>query len=458
MRKRVSVIVGDREAGRDARERIVLHDASGKSPLATGPYPDKVTCRPTAELKLNSATTRRAHPIVYLVLCIPFGAAGGYVAVTLVYLLAQAGVSVAAIAGLLAMSLLPQTWKALWAPIVDTTLTSKRWYLLGAGASAVTLAIVGSVPPVRAMLPTITALVFVNSVALSFLGMAAENLMAHGTDHGEKGRAGGWYQAGNLGGAGVGGGAALWMAQHVGIVWLPGACIAALFLACCLGLRFVSEPAAPHRQMRYVESVRELVLDVWRVARSRAGWLALLICFLPIGSGAASGLWSAIAGDWGASGDVVALVNGVAGGIVAALGCVIGGYLCDRMDRKFAYALFGVFLAAGALAMAFAARSVAMFVVFTLLYSFVQGLNYASFSAVVLEAIGRGAAATKYNLFASLSNMPIAYMTILDGWAYGRWHADGLLAVDGLIGLGAVAFFAAVNVATRPRAGVLAAS
>jgi MFS family permease len=130
---------------------------------------------------------------------------------------------------------------------------------------------------------------------------------------------------------------------------------------------------------------------------------------------------------------------------------VIGGYLCDRMDRKFAYALFGIFLSAAALAMAVAARSENMFITFTLLYAFIQGFNYASFSAVVLEAIGRGAAATKYNLYASLSNMPIAYLTIVDGWAYGRWHANGLLAADALSGIVAVAFFAAVSLATRPR-------
>jgi hypothetical protein len=102
--------------------------------------------------------------------------------------------------------------------------------------------------------------------------------------------------------------------------------------------------------------------------------------------------------------------------------------------------------------MAAAARTETMFIVFTLSYAFVQGLNYASFSAVVLEAIGRGAAATKYNLYASLSNMPIAYMTIIDGWGYGRWHANGLLAADALTALVAVGFFAAVALATRPRA------
>jgi hypothetical protein len=92
-----------------------------------------------------------------------------------------------------------------------------------------------------------------------------------------------------------------------------------------------------------------------------------------------------------------------------------------------------------------------MFVFFTMLYAFIQGFNYASFSAVVLEAIGRGAAATKYNLYASLSNMPTAYMTIFDGWAYERWHANGLLGADAMAGLVAVAFFAVVSAVTRPR-------
>lgn len=402
-------------------------------------------------IELSETKPAPTHPIVFLVLCTPFGATSGYVNVTLAYLLSHAGVSVSAIAGLIAINLVPQTWKVLWAPIVDTTLTSKRWYLSAAIVTAITLAAIGFFPASPSTLSVITFLVFCNSVAVSFLAMAAENLMAHATNIQEKGRAGGWYQAGNLGGAGIGGGAALWIAQHSAIFWLPGAAMAALFLACCLALLFVAEPEQGHRQLHYIHTVRDLALDVWHTAKSRAGFLALLICFLPIGCGAASGLWAAVAGDWHAGADTVALVNGVIGGVISAVASVIGGYLCDRMDRKFAYALFGVFLAAVALAMAAAARTQTMFVVFTLAYAFVQGLNYASFSAVVLEAIGRGAAATKYNLYASLSNMPIAYMTIIDGWGYSGWRANGLLAADALIGLLAVGFFAIVSVATRPR-------
>lgn len=394
---------------------------------------------------------KSTHPIIYLILCTPFGAANGYLVVTLGYLLHQAGVGVEAIAGLIAISLIPQTWKFFWAPIVDTTMTSKRWYFLSAIACAMTIGAVGFVKPSSQSLPLITALIFVNSLATTFLAMAAENLMAHSTAESEKGRAGGWYQAGNLGGQGIGGGAALWIAQHSGVVWMPGASMAALFMACCLALFFVAEPEQHHRHLNYLKSLGNVFVDVWNVAKSRAGFLALLICFLPIGSGAVTNLWSSVAGDWHTGADTVALVNGVLGGIVSAIGSVIGGYLCDRMDRKFAYALFGVFLAASTLAMAAMARTEAMFITFTLAYALIQGFNYASFSAVVLEAIGRGAAATKYNAYASLSNAPIMYMTYIEGIAYGRWHTNGLLLTDALSGIIGVAFFAFVSIVLWPR-------
>jgi len=68
----------------------------------------------------------------------------------------------------------------------------------------------------------------------------------------------------------------------------------------------------------------------------------------------------------------------------------------------------------------------------------------------VLETIGLGAAATKYNLYASLSNMPIAYMTLIDGWAHTRWGAAGLLNVEAAFGVVGIVIFIAVAV-TLPR-------
>jgi MFS transporter, PAT family, beta-lactamase induction signal transducer AmpG len=393
---------------------------------------------------------RAAHPAVYLVLIIPFGVLSGYVSVTLGYVLAQAGVNAAGVAALVAVYFIPQTWKFLWAPVADLTLTRKRWYLLAAVLTAAGFIAMGAIPPRGEYLGVLSAATLLASAANTFLAMSVESLMAYGTPDAQRGRAGGWFQAGNLGGQGLGGGAGLWLAQHYGEPWLPAGALAAACLACCVALIFVPEPPSAPRGTSVVASVRTVVRDLWSVARSRGGFLALLVCFLPIGTGAAANLFAAIADDWRASANTVALVTGALGGIASAAGCFLGGYLCDRMDRKTAYWVFGLAQAACALAMAFTPRTGAMYVIFVTLYWVITGFTYAAFSAVVLEAIGHGAAATKYNVFASLSNTPIAYMTLVDGWAHTRWGAGAMLNAEALIGAAAIALFMGVAAASRP--------
>jgi predicted MFS family arabinose efflux permease len=238
------------------------------------------------------------------------------------------------------------------------------------------------------------------------------------------------------------------MTEHLPEPWIAGAVLGLACALCCVALAFVSEPPAVLRMGSHRRRLAEVLRDLWHVARARPGYLALLICFLPIGTGAASNLWSAVADDWHASADTVALVNGVLNGVVSAAGCLAGGYLADRIDRKTAYALYGLALAVSAAAMAWAPRTESMFVAFTMSYAFIQGLSYAGFSAVALEAIGLGAAATKYTLFASLSNMPIMLMTVIDGAAHTRWGAAGMLYTEAAFGVAGLAVFIAVTAAT----------
>ena len=114
---------------------------------------------------------RATHPVVFLLLNVPFGALGGYITVTLGYLLGQSGVSAADIAALVAASLLPNTWKFAWAPLVDTTLTRKTWYTLGTLLTAVGIAAMGFVPAVASQLALLTTIVF----AVSLVGRVEEN-------------------------------------------------------------------------------------------------------------------------------------------------------------------------------------------------------------------------------------------------------------------------------------------
>jgi MFS family permease len=344
----------------------------------------------------------------------------------------------------------PQTWKFLWAPVADLTLTRKRWYLLSAALCMLGLIGLGAIAPQEKSLPLLSAVALGASLATTFLAMSVESLMAYGTGDAERGRAGGWFQAGNLGGTGLGGGAGLWMAEHLPQAWMAAAVLGLVCLACCAALAFIPEPPPAPRAATVIGSIREVLRDLWTVARSRRGFLALLICFLPIGTGAATNLWAAISADWNASANTVALVTGALGGIASAAGCLVGGYLCDRMDRKTAYWVFGLAQALCAVAMAMSPRTEAMYVVFVTLYWFITGLTYAAFSAVVLEAIGLGAAATKYNVFASLSNTPIAYMTLVDGWAHTQGGAGAMLQAEAAICLtGILVFMAAAAMANK---------
>jgi len=395
------------------------------------------------------APERSTHPVLFLVLFLPMGISNGYVVVTLGYLLTHAGVSVAAVADLVAVSLLPQTWKFLWAPIVDTTLTNKKWFFysnLLVGALMIATSVI-SKPSDHLLL--LNVLVFAFSLISTFSMMAADSLMAHATRPEEKGRAGGWSQAGNLGGSGLGGGAGLWLAQHVHGDWVVGAVLAAVSILPALALLLVREPPAVHRVMNFLGSLKNVGIDVWSILSKRMGFLALVAMSLPIGAGAAQNLWPAVAGDWHASADTVALINGALGGVISMVGCVIGGYFCDKMDRKTAFNLFSLVLAASAIAMMLAARTESMFVVFTCLYAFILGFCYAAFGAVVLEAIGAGAAATKYNILAGVANAPIIYLTMIDGWAQSRWGSNGFLLSEALVPMAGTGVFILVALAAR---------
>jgi MFS family permease len=389
-------------------------------------------------------SNRSVHPWIFMILIVPFGAMAGYVTVAVAYLLTRAGVSVGETAALIALSYVPHTWKFLWAPIADTTLSRKSWYLIAAVVSAAGMAAIGAIPATATGIAMLSVVVVTANVAVTFLGMSVESLMAYATPPELKGRAGGWFQAGNLGGGGIGGGAGLWLAQNLPSPWMAGAILGVSCLLCTLALLFVAEPTVAHHASGIGRSLVAVGKDLWGVARARVGQLALFLCFLPIGSGAASNLWSAVADSWHASADAVALVNGVLGGVVSAIGCIAGGWICDRMNRKGAYALYGVLQGVCAVVMALAPRTEIMYVVFTLVYAFVTGLTFAGFSAFVLEAMGTGAAATKYNVFASLSNVPIWYVTLLDGWAFTRWGSGGMLYTEAVAGMVGLLLFAGV--------------
>lgn len=344
-----------------------------------------------------------------------------------------AGMSDGVIAAMIAMNVLPHTWKFLWAPVVDTLWNGRGWYISANLISSLAIMALGLVPITPENVNLLTAIIFINGLSTTFVGMTTESLMAHLTPLEDRGRAAGYSQAGNVGGALVGG-IALNIAEAVEKQYVP-AFIVGVGLLACSGV-LLTMPAPPKTKPQGLAiAFRELTADIWSILGSRSGVFAIILCFMPIGAGAAANLFAAMAGDWQASPSVVGFSNGLGSGVGAIAGCLVGGKLSDVMNRRNAYAASGVILAVITFAMAMGPRAPWAYVVFILLYNFGVGMCYATFCAFVLEIIGKGAAATKYNIFASLANIPIYAMGRFDGYVSDHHGRTTMLWFDGGAGV-----------------------
>lgn len=407
----------------------------------------------------NSDGPRVPHPFAYAILIIPFGAMSGYVSVAMAFLCTRHELSVQDGAALIAAGMFPHVWKFLWAPVVDTTLSRKRWYVISVVLCALGITAMSAIPMSQKNLSMLAGVIFIANLASTFLGMSVEGLMACATPEKDRGRVGGWFQAGNLGGSGLGGGAGLWMATHLPSPWMSGAVLGLGFLVGSLALNKVPEALAEVRVTSLPRAMLGVLKELWQLIKSRGGLMCAALCVLPMNTGAATNVLSQaeVAAKWGVGEDTVSLVNGVLNGVISALGCLAGGELCARFNSRRVYGAVAMLMAVVSVAMALMPFTPVNFVAFTLIYAFVVGMSYTAFTGFVLDAIGKGAAATKYNSFASLSNAPIAYMGLVLAWAQTNWGEKGFLLTDaaagvvGLLGLGMVASLLA------PRRGSAAA-
>jgi PAT family beta-lactamase induction signal transducer AmpG len=173
--------------------------------------------------------------------------------------------------------------------------------------------------------------------------------------------------------------------------------------------------------------------------------LAGLVLFLsPVGSAAIQNLISGVGPDYRASASEVLLISGIAGGLLNAFGSLLGGFFCSRLNIRKAYALSGVLAAIFGAYLALGRHSPITYGVGYSGYAIAAGFAYAVFTALVLDVLGpqRHAAATGYSLLVASGNIPIVYMTWLNGLGYKHWGARGLMSVDTLAnGLGGIALF-----------------
>ncbi len=379
-------------------------------------------------------------PWLFGVLAIPWGISySGLVGLLVPYLLRKHGVSVDRIAEAVSVASLPLTCSFFVAPIVDLGLPRRIWVLLAAAVTGLLAwaAIVLS----SGSLPFLTLVLFTSTVAITLLNSANGGLMS-GVRPEIRGRAAGFYQAGNLGGGALGGGGLIWLADRVSLAWL--AFLTALFImGPALATLWIEE--APRPKLAIGAQFSALFHDVKDVFSSSRTWLGLAFFLSPVGAGAVSNLISSVGVDYHASGPQVALVTGAGGGLLIALGALIGGWICDRADRRTVYAVFGILNALSAVWLYLGPAAPFTFATGYSMYALTVGLFNGAYVALILEVLGdrKRGASTGYAFFSSSGNVNNSYMTWLDGIGYRHAGARGLMATDAAFcGVGGLILFA----------------
>jgi PAT family beta-lactamase induction signal transducer AmpG len=378
------------------------------------------------------APQKHLHPAWFGLLIIPFGIVTGYCGVTLPRVFEQAGETTTAVAAFQAFAMQPHSFKFVIEPALDARWRKRSWFVWSIVLTAILLPVAVLLQSMRdvhigrfGQLTLMAGILFAANAAVATSSGAMHALMATTLPTEKKGSAGGWAMAGNLGGYGVGGAIGLFLTQKLPPV-LAAISMAALVVAVSAPALMVKEKAPPAHPI--FKAVGNLLKDAWKTMKSTDGWTGFVICLSPIGCGGVAGLFSDMASKYGAGDNQVALVNGLFGGIVSAVGCIAGGYVADKMNRRLAYGLAGALTGVVAIVMSMLPMTPNVYTIGCLAYSFALGIAYAAWAAFVLDLMGHGAGvATKHALLAAAGNQATNYMLVVCGLAADRHVLGGML-------------------------------
>jgi len=368
-------------------------------------------------------------PWLFAPLAAPSGISYWCVSALLIpYLLRKHGVPVNQIAETAAIATIPTFCYFLWSPVVDFGLRRRTWILLATAATALSGALAIASTSRSSLLVAIS---WALSNTISSLPSAAVGAVMASLPAEVRGRASGWYQVGNVATGSLIGGACIWLADRLTLPVLAAVAGSLLFLPALAAFRIHE---VPHPHLAASRLFRELSRDLLGLVWSWPTAVGLLFFCSPVGAGALGNLISSVGPDYHASGTEVAWISGLGGSVLMGLGGLAGGFACDRLHRMTAYALSGILAAIFGLWLCLARATPFTYGAGYAGYALTTGFAFTAYSALVLDVLGHGrrAAASGYSLLSCFGNLPVAYMTWLDGVGYKHHGVRGLMGVDAL--------------------------
>lgn len=373
----------------------------------------------------------------------PYGVVGSFVGSVMPNMTEQAGIDLGSIGRYGTMLYIAPVLLFLYAPVVDIGPRRKYWLVLvsAIGGACLIAAFLMKLPEHKT---AFLVFAFAANLISGLVGSCNGGLMAAALPDQLRGKASGWYNVGNLSGGGLSATVAIWMVGHEVEPLTTGVTLAAMMVLPSFAALFVDEPVRAQTSAREVFSTT--LRDAGRVLFSKSGITGIALCASPVGTAALVNYFSGMSKPYGASPNTVALVTGLGNVGLTALGALIGGYLCDRFNRRVLYLASGTLTALCGLVMALSPRTELTYVVGVTTYALITGFCYSSFTATVLETMGKGgkAAATQFSLFLAAGNLAILYVGFIDTRFDAAHGVEGVIGSDATLNIAGVAILAVV--------------
>jgi PAT family beta-lactamase induction signal transducer AmpG len=215
--------------------------------------------------------------------------------------------------------------------------------------------------------------------------------------------------------------------------------------------------ALPSEPMISEHTARQTALRIWQEFKATfLRWEAIpyaLLVSSPCASGAMIGLLPELARDYGVSGQQVAWMNGLGGALLTSAGALSASLIPARVRASIAFLVVGFINAATLAILALGPQRPAVYFIGTVLFLFTVGAGYAMFTGVSLEFLGGSgkSGSSRYALINSAGNVPVVYMTWLDGQGYAHWGPRGMPATDAIVTAAALSLLLAHFLLSRYR-------
>jgi PAT family beta-lactamase induction signal transducer AmpG len=417
------------------------------------PGPPARPVRPEGPLTLAECRWLR-----FLTLCSLYFAQGvpwGFVSIALIATLSERGVTQQQTGSLVALAVLPWTFKIVWGPIIDSyrlrSLGQRRpWIVLAQLMMALTLLVAFSAADVteEATLATLGLIFFTHNCFASLQDVATDAMAIDLLDESERGRVNGFMWASKLLGISLGGAGMATVIAHWSLEMGMRLMAAMILLIMLLPLLFperpgdkrfpwsAGTPVARERAAAVKTGPIRVLRELLRAFGTRTTLLAAgLALFMFIGEGLSVPVTAELfTQELGWTAEKYGQVLGVFGTIGKLLGALGGGFLCDRLGVRRMVAAGVITTACTYLAFSLTSASWDTegypLVLFFLLLETGLALTSVSLFALFMKISWTTAAATQFTLYMTVLNLGNATGPLLTRLGLG--YAETYLLCAGL--------------------------